>query len=743
MFEKYYNVEEKDGHVRTQYFKKIEVSEIDKKLLDLEKNFQSDDLYLDIYFYEKTKNNFDFYLNTLIDGMYTYNYLEKWINLDLNNIYNYILYDNKYCNDIVEINKGYLIFKLKYTNNTSIITSYIKVNCRNVKWENTKKVWYIPLFYIFELSKLTLFLGGTVSDTVLYQLCKLFQFFSSVQNVNKTQDNTDYINNINSNTTNYENGTNSDNIQNNAEEEQRKTNMLCLKNISDNPSGKCVSDNPSGKCVSDNLSGKCVSDNPSGKCVSDNLGTKFITDKSHAQLTKEEEAYNLETFIKKKKSLFVEYIKNVKMFKLEHIIISNTIKSDILHIKILPYNEEVIKKTKEMNIFQWDKVENIWIVKKMFFKIFYLNIIKFFDYKICSHYDYYKMMKQKLIDKEYVNSNKYYSDFGNNNLSNLTTNMKLKINSEKRKYDQYLTNTSSNNLFNQTNVTKKKKSSKDNLSYDSTDSSYSDELSNHVDSSYYEGRESVNKIKITASCKSYYKDLLYNKLKKIKKLQPPNYTYDPKGSITKRGAGTQGFEVFDLPAHISEWNKISFCIVPDENKNIDLYDPKILCSLVSDVYLLKEKAIDIILKKYSKWPEYNDIFWNTLCSENEFIIGNKDFNTRQKLAHDRLFHKQYFYIFNIKDIKEQNYHDPIFLCETLITLGAGKIIKNPLNAEYIIVNDSNSRCASDFYNSLMEKSKNKNKKKLPLFVKPKFIYDCILNYAISYPSKHKNHFAFA
>ncbi|SCQ12581.1 conserved Plasmodium protein, unknown function [Plasmodium gaboni] len=174
-------------------------------------------------------------------------------------------------------------------------------------------------------------------------------------------------------------------------------------------------------------------------------------------------------------------------------------------------------------------------------------------------------------------------------------------------------------------------------------------------------------------------------------------------------AGTKGIEIFDMP--------------------------------ISDVYLLKEKALDIILKNYKKWPEYTDVFWNTICSENEFIICNKNFNTRQKLAHDRLFNKQYFYIFNMESIKHSNYYNPLFLCKALITLGEGILVQHPYDAEYIIISNSNDFNAIQFYNYLHEKKK--KKKKLPLFVTPKFIYDCILNYSISYPSKNKNHFAFS
>ncbi|SCA48244.1 conserved Plasmodium protein, unknown function [Plasmodium ovale] len=678
MLSRYYKGEEDSGFIRTHYFKKIEVENVDKNLLNLEKMFPNDDIFLDIHINEKENNNFDFFLNNIVEESVT-NYLKTWSIIDVSNIYNYILYDNKYCTDVINDKKGYLILKLKYTNENKIITSYFKVNCRNAKWENEKKLWHIPLFYIFEMVKLTLFLGGSVSDTVLYHLCKLFNHFSSIKNVATAKM--------------YELGR--DEIQ--GGDRHMETQKWGGNQGIETKNGKEGKNEESCKLRSD-------------KSMNSTKGTPI-------QGSTVEREYNFDVFVKHNKNQFIDYIKNVKMFKIEHIIINNIVNSDTMHVKILPYNEGIIKKIKEVNLFQWDKMENIWIIKKANFKNFYINVIKYFDFKMCSYYDYYKFCRQKLIDNE-GRSNKIDST-----ITNLGNTKKKK---KKRKII--------------TDIRQNEKNCKHKMCYDSTDSSCSDELSRNVDSSYYEGRELVNKIKLVGAANNYYKDIIYAKLNKIKNLRPPNYTYDPKGFITKNGAGTKGIEIYDMPSDTNEWNKISFCIVPDEKKNIDLYDPKILCSLVSDVYLLKERAIDIVLKKYNKWPEYTDILWNTICSENEFIVCNKNFNTRQKLAHDRLFNKQFFYIYNIESVKQSNYYDPLFLCKTLITLGEGNIVTDPLDAEYIIIYNSNDPNAIDFYNSLQQKNK---KKKLPLCVTPNFIYDCILNCSISYPSKNKNHFSFS
>ncbi|EWC79267.1 hypothetical protein C923_00052 [Plasmodium falciparum UGT5.1] len=691
MRSKYYKEEENKGFIKTHYFRKIDTEKIDKKLISLENNFNGDDVYLDIVIHDKERNNFDFFLMRITESSSVNNSLDAWNHIDITNIYNYILYDNKYCSDIINEKKGYLILKLKYTNENNIITSYFKVHCRNTKWENDKKVWHIPLFYIFEMSKLTLFLGGTVSDTVLYYLCKLFHHFSSIKNVNS---------NVKMNELSKDQLIKTDEICDTTHKEKKNNDDDNTDNYHNNKNNK------------NNVSKDCNKN------------------------TTNEISFNLDIFIKENKLNFIEYIKNVRMFRIEHIIINNIVKGDTMYIKIIPYNEDIVTKIKQTNFIQWNRTENILLIKKSNFKNFYINIIKGFNFKLCSYYDYFKLFRQKIMEND---SKSLKGNFSvTTNITINTEYLSKKFN--KRKMDFHNIEEEITDKGNVLKHSKKKKKYKNEFGYESTDSCNSDELSNNVDSSYYEGRELVNKIKLVGAANNYYKEVIYNKLHKIKHLRPPNYTYDPKGLITKNGAGTKGIEIFDMPSDINEWNKISFCIVPNEKKDIDLYDPKILCSLVSDVYLLKEKALDIILKNYKKWPEYTDVFWNTVCSENEFIVCNKNFNTRQKLAHDRLFNKQYFYIFNMESIKHSNYYNPLFLCKVLITLGEGILVQHPYDAEYIIISNSNDFNAIQFYNYLHEKKK---KKKLPLFVTPKFIYDCILNYSISYPSKNKNHFAFS
>ncbi|SBS81659.1 conserved Plasmodium protein, unknown function [Plasmodium malariae] len=827
---RYYAEEENKGYLRMHYFKKIDMEKMEKDLQKLNKVFQNDDIFLDIYINEKEKNNFDFFLNNMIGGMSDINYLEKWSNIELSNIYNYILYDNKYCSDVVSNKKGYLILKLKYTNENKIITSYFKMNCRNVKWENEKKVWHIPLFYIFEMCKLTIYLGGMVSDTVLYYLCKLFNHFSSIKHVtnvkmnelstkdikddrksdkqqqtmkgnltllndnaakvekqdeggsktklgkedeleekkkkkkkfrNRGNTNNDRgnTNNDRGNDNNDRGNDNNDRGNDNNDRDNTNNDRDNTNNDRDNTNNDRGNDNNdrgndnndrgndnNDRGNDNNDRGNDNNDrgndnNDRGNDNNDRGNTNKDDGHGGAYTSSNnvERAYNLEVFVKENKGAFIEYIDKVKMVQMEHIIINNSVKDNSMHIKIVPYVEDVVKKIKEINLFQWNKTENIWIVKKTNFKNFYINVIKHFDFKICSYYDYYKMVRQKLLE-ENVKLSRYNVNMSNSINSSGMTNIehtnKKKI--MKRKKD----------MMNE--IRQSEKYCKHRMCYENTDSSYSDELSHNVDSSYYEGREQVNKIKLIGAANNYYKDIIYNKLNKVKNLRPPNYTYDPKGLITKNGAGTKGIEIFDMPSDINEWNKISFCIVPNEKQYIDLYDPKILCSLVSDVYLLKETAIDIILKRYNKWPEYSDVFWNSICAEYEFVVCNKNFNTRQKLAHDRLFNKQFFYIFNMESVKQSNYYDALFLCKTLITLGEGKLVSNPLEAEYIIISNCNDHSAINFYNSLQEgeeekvkeKEKKKKKKKLPLFVTPNFIYDCILNYSISYPSKSKNHFSF-
>ncbi|KJP89197.1 hypothetical protein AK88_01075 [Plasmodium fragile] len=666
---KYHKGEEDNGFVRTHYFKKVEAKNVDTNLVSLEKMFLPDDIFLDLYINEKERNNFDFYLNNVVDERTrTTDFLSSWTHIEVSNIYNYILYNNASCSNVMDDKKGHLVLKLKYTNENKTITSYFKVHCRNVKWESEKKVWHIPIFYIYEMTKLTIFLGGTVSDTVLYYVCKLFNHFAS------------------------------------AREAVKQPLHKPLSKPLNQPLNEPPNEPPNEKNV-----GETSKEGP--------------TPPSANPATNQANQYDAALFSRRDKSGFVQHVAKSTMFAMQHIIVHNPVKSDSVQVKIVPYNEEVVRKMKELNLFHWDKTENIWTVKKTNFKTFHTNVIKGLEYKLCSYYDCYKFAKQQLV----VEGGACWASTSSVTLANSKKGA-TKMSSLKRKRN-----------IPDSDMKKTKQNCNMNLCYESTDSSYSDELSHNVDASYYEGREQVNKIKLIGAANNYYRDIIYNKLNKLKHLKPPNFTYDPKGLITKNGAGTKGIEIYDMPSDINEWNKISFCIVPDEKEHVDLYDPKILCSLVSDVYMLKEKAIDLILKKFQRWPEYTDVYWNSICTENEFIVRNKNFNTRQKLAHDRLFSKQFFYIFNIGSVKQSNYYDALFLCKALITLGEGKIVKDPLDAEYIVVANCNDPNAIDFYNSLQGKQK---KKKLPLFVTPTFIYDCILNYSVSYPSKNKSHFSF-
>ncbi|SCQ12579.1 conserved Plasmodium protein, unknown function [Plasmodium gaboni] len=132
-----------------------------------------------------------------------------------------------------------------------------------------------------------------------------------------------------------------------------------------------------------------------------------------------------------------------------------------MHIKIIPYNEEIVTKIKQMNFIQWNRTEKYIIIKKNNFKKFYMNIIKCFNFKLCSYYDYFKLFRQKIMEND---SKSLKGNFS------VTTN--ITINTE-----------------------------------------YLNELSHNVDSSYYEGRELVNKIKLVGAANNYYKEVIYNKIK--------------------------------------------------------------------------------------------------------------------------------------------------------------------------------------------------------------------------------------
>lgn len=662
MFSKCYKAEEKDGFIRTCYYRMIPNEKIEKNLIDLKNVYSEKGAYLDMYLEQKELNNFDFYLNQILDTSVT-NYLEEWEEVQLSNMYNYILYDNDSGNDIFRFKKGYLELKLDYMEETKIISSYFKTNCRNVKWEGEKKVWHIPLFYLYDITKLTLYIGGKVSDMVLFHLFKLFSHLRSVTEINM--------------------------------KEPKKP---------DQPTTVVSSSSPhQEKTLQANSSNEQT--NGTNELKKQENGTNIKKESTKVKIS-------FIQFIKEYKTQFINQVNNQTVFKFEHIIIINCVKTSAVRIKLIPYNEEVISKFKEHAIAKWDKAENIWTLQKVNFKSFYTDIIQFFKFKLCSHYDYYKMNTQKLLEYASVNILKRK----NMTISNETKNTASSTSaypSKRVKHEEY---------------------------YDSSsDSCNSEKLSKHVDSSFHEGRESVTKIKLIGAAKDMnYEERIYDKLKDVKKLKPPNCSLDTKGAITRDGAGTKGVEILRLPADIYEWNRISFCVVPNKEEYINLYDPKILCSLVSDVYLLKEKAIDIILKG-GEWPENRSKYGADVFSKNEFIVRNKNFNTRQNLAHDRLFQKNLFYIFDLESVALSNYNNGLFLCKSLITLGEGKFVTDPLDSDYIVVENSEDKKAIHFYKSLL---KQKKRSELPCFVTPKFIYDCVLDHAVLAPSENKKHFAF-
>ncbi|BAM39750.1 conserved hypothetical protein [Theileria orientalis strain Shintoku] len=210
--------------------------------------------------------------------------------------------------------------------------------------------------------------------------------------------------------------------------------------------------------------------------------------------------------------------------------------------------------------------------------------------------------------------------------------------------------------------------------------------------------EFVTKLIITVAAKDGHVQRLMEKLQTVvKKILPPKSSISSSGKVIMGGAGTAGIEVVQTPSDLDTWNQVSMCIVPDEEESqipVDKYDQNLLASLIGDVFIVKESAIDYLLSNFEVWPGPHDSVNYTRWS---FIInkcepkcwGGVDFDGRQSLAQTGLFDDEDFYISGTN--KESQY------IRMLILLGCGNIVDDAKDAEYVIITDKELPEASELY----------------------------------------------
>ncbi|KAK1444005.1 hypothetical protein BgAZ_208810 [Babesia gibsoni] len=259
----------------------------------------------------------------------------------------------------------------------------------------------------------------------------------------------------------------------------------------------------------------------------------------------------------------------------------------------------------------------------------------------------------------------------------------------------------------------------------------------------------VTNLLITVAGKTSHLMRLKDKIRSVvEKVQPPASSISASGKIISGGAGTGGIEFVENPRGVDEWNKVSFCVVPDEENGelpVDQYDSNLLSSLVAEVFIVKESAIDYLLRNFRRWPGPKDTVsyetWNKVITKNEpRCWGGYSFDGRQHLAQTRLFCEEDFFITGGSD------NNDAMLCKLLIELGNGTIVEDAKDAEYVIITDKLSEEAQELHRlygnndeDLISKTHGARHSTL---VTPKFIYDCILQWKLQRPTKSHGHMAF-
>ncbi|AFZ78918.1 hypothetical protein BEWA_017590 [Theileria equi strain WA] len=213
--------------------------------------------------------------------------------------------------------------------------------------------------------------------------------------------------------------------------------------------------------------------------------------------------------------------------------------------------------------------------------------------------------------------------------------------------------------------------------------------------------ETISKILITAAGENRHIPRLTDKINRITQtISPPESSISSNGKIIMGGAGTGGIEFVEVPRDVETWNQISFCVVPNEDEDgnipVDQYDHNLLASLIGEVFIIKESAIDYLISNFKQWPSPHDTInytkWTNVVTKNEpKCWGGLDFDGRQSLAQTRLFSEEDFYI------SGSNMNRDAMLCRLLIQLGNGKIVEDAKDAEYVIVTDNTTDEALELY----------------------------------------------
>ncbi|GBE61099.1 hypothetical protein BOVATA_025920 [Babesia ovata] len=259
----------------------------------------------------------------------------------------------------------------------------------------------------------------------------------------------------------------------------------------------------------------------------------------------------------------------------------------------------------------------------------------------------------------------------------------------------------------------------------------------------------VTKLLITAAGKEPHLMRIRDKIRRVvENVAPPTSSISASGKVISGGAGTGGIEFVEAPRGCEWWNKVSLCVVPDEQDGeipVDPYDPQLLASLIGEVYLVKEGALDYLLANFKRWPGPHDAVgysrWTSVMTRHEpNCWGGLTFDGRQNLAQSRLFCDEDFFVSGTNENRDAA------LCRLLIQLGSGKIVTSARDAEYVIITDRTSQEALELQRQFGANDEDLIAKthgaRHSTLVTPKFIYDCILGWRLQRPTRSHGHMAF-
>ncbi|CDJ45073.1 hypothetical protein, conserved, partial [Eimeria tenella] len=212
------------------------------------------------------------------------------------------------------------------------------------------------------------------------------------------------------------------------------------------------------------------------------------------------------------------------------------------------------------------------------------------------------------------------------------------------------------------------------------------------------------------------------------------------GAVCPRAAGTGGPQAVRAPETAGEWDAICFLVVPSAADPQKLKtQPKFLCALLAEVFIVKEAALDFILRSFRVWPEPHTTMeakLNKVLEEQEYREGGiPSLVMRQELAEARLFAGHEFYVCGSS--KEAQ------LIRTLVTVGNGTLARKGDNADYVVICDEALPEARALRRRLAHRDEDlvaaTHGQKHASLVTPKFLYDCITRWTLTRPSRRNGH----